>query len=733
MAQSNAAQEDLEATKKEHPDWIVGGQIYSDPEEREAARQALAKLQAEEEKKKQEQEQLEKEEANAIETERGKVIGSDASVAINNDLLKEAIGDIDYNAALGNSEEIKKRQHILDPSNYDTEIKTPNPGKMPNNEDPFPVDLKIEELEVHKPDIKIYQLTVPNECREVAKAVLKVSDTAEKRIVKLENMMATLYRYLFRIGSRMSINCQYYGGQTSFEKYKCIRCLVDNRTGEGQEIQLDQCLTCTRYEPIYGQVYEIMNDLGSNVASILDDNQMSYNNMDNYVEQNKVEKYHNESEKANIDLATVQLKSDTSYNDREFKQRWGNGIAMDWKLVPKEQQKPHINWRQSINDDGSNLKRLASFPMNEQNAGSNLVTAGKTMENIFIKNKQAMDLNSNSTIQNWISTGKQQGENVSDTLINKIKGGWAKEIRSAINGQQGLDSLAIACCAFISNNDPSSIISKLVDIKGVTGVDNPALNIAAYMSGINAIMGDESSNIPRIDKVTKPNDNSITSTETYHLNWENRDTWYWTEFAEPLSINAKKNGESDSDVMPFFPKICYLYCALLPYCKTSEYDGEWAAFPFDDNQIQNYGITFTSKYGPRGGRIHHGIDLGAPHGTEIHAIQDGIVIDPSGWGAGDCNAIIVDHGNGVISKYLHCSSHAVGVGTSVSKGDIIAYVGGWGKGHDGTYSDHLHLEIGTNGLDDSNQNPIDYYPLLADCQPERGDDHYYDLANHVMY
>ena len=734
MAQSNAAQEDLEATKKEHPDWIVGGQIYSDPEEREAARQALAKLQAEEEKKKQEQEQLEKEEANAIETERGKVIGSDASVAINNDLLKEAIGDIDYNAALGNSEEIKKRQHILDPSNYDTEIKTPNPGKMPNNEDPFPVDLKIEELEVHKPDVKIYQLTVPQECRELGKAVLKISDTAEKRIVKLENMMATLYRYLFRIGSRMSINCVYYGGQNpSFEKYKCIRCLVDNRTGEGQEIQLDQCLTCTRFEPIYGQVYELMNDLGSNVASILDDNQMAYSNMDKYVEQNRVEQYHDENEKASIDLATVQLKSDTSYNDREFKQRWGNGIAMDWKLVPKEQQKPHINWRQSINDDGSNLKRLASFPMNEQNAGSNLVTAGKTMENLFIKNKQAMDSNSNSEIQNWISTGKQQGENVSDTLINKIKGGWAKEIRSAINGQQGLDSLAIACCAFISNNDPSSIISKLVDIKGVTGVDNPALNIAAYMSGINAIMGDESSNIPRIDKVTKPNDNSIISTETYHLNWENRDTWYWTEFAEPLSINAKKNGESDSDVMPFFPKVCYLYCALLPYCKTSEYDGEWAAFPFDDNQIQNNSIYFTSKYGPRNGRIHYGIDLQAPHGTEIHAIADGTVIDPSGWGAEDCNAVIIDHGNGITSKYLHCSSHAVSVGTSVTKGTIIAYVGSWGNGHDGAYdADHLHLEIGTNGLNSSNQNPIDYYPLLADYQPERGN-HYYDLANHVMY
>ena len=52
------------------------------------------------------------------------------------------------------------------------------------------------------------------------------------------------------------------------------------------------------------------------------------------------------------------------------------------------------------------------------------------MENIFIKNRSAMDSNANSNIQNWINIGKQQGENVTDILINKIKGGWAKEIRS---------------------------------------------------------------------------------------------------------------------------------------------------------------------------------------------------------------------------------------------------------------------------------------------------------------
>ena len=58
------------------------------------------------------------------------------------------------------------------------------------------------------------------------------------------------------------------------QKYKTIRCLADDRINEGQEVQIDQCLYCTRYEPIAGQMYEIMNDLGTNVATILDDNQM---------------------------------------------------------------------------------------------------------------------------------------------------------------------------------------------------------------------------------------------------------------------------------------------------------------------------------------------------------------------------------------------------------------------------------------------------------------------------
>ena len=43
-------------------------------------------------------------------------------------------------------------------------------------------------------------------------------DATEKRIVRLENNMSTLMRYLFRLGARVFINCQYYG-QNTFPKY----------------------------------------------------------------------------------------------------------------------------------------------------------------------------------------------------------------------------------------------------------------------------------------------------------------------------------------------------------------------------------------------------------------------------------------------------------------------------------------------------------------------------------
>lgn len=131
---------------------------------------------------------------------------------ITDEKLAEIIGNRDFAGIMGDSEDMKKRQHLLNPKKYKTEIKKPNPGKMPNNEDAFPVDLKIEEFETHYPPTTIYKLKVHQKAKEAGIAVADVAWNAEKRLVKIENNLSTLFRLFFRLGSRMHINCLYWGG-----------------------------------------------------------------------------------------------------------------------------------------------------------------------------------------------------------------------------------------------------------------------------------------------------------------------------------------------------------------------------------------------------------------------------------------------------------------------------------------------------------------------------------------
>ena len=108
----------------------------------------------------------------------------------------------------------------------------------------------------------------------------------------------------------------------------------------------------------------------------------------------------------------------------------------------------------------------------------------------------------------------------------------------------------------------------------------------------------------------------------------------------------------------------------------------------------------TSEYGPRWGRMHRGIDLGAPVGTPIRAIRSGTVIF-AGWQGGYGQMTLIDHGNGVVSAYAHQSRFAVGQGARVSQGQVIGYVGMTGN----TTGPHLHLETRVGG---SAVNPRQY-------------------------
>jgi murein DD-endopeptidase MepM/ murein hydrolase activator NlpD len=100
----------------------------------------------------------------------------------------------------------------------------------------------------------------------------------------------------------------------------------------------------------------------------------------------------------------------------------------------------------------------------------------------------------------------------------------------------------------------------------------------------------------------------------------------------------------------------------------------------------------TSRFGPRWGRMHEGIDIGAAAGTPIAAAAAGTVI-VAGTQGGYGQLVVVDHGGGLSTAYAHQSRIAVSVGQVVGRGSILGYVGCTGH----CFGDHLHFEVRVNG------------------------------------
>ncbi len=87
-------------------------------------------------------------------------------------------------------------------------------------------------------------------------------------------------------------------------------------------------------------------------------------------------------------------------------------------------------------------------------------------------------------------------------------------------------------------------------------------------------------------------------------------------------------------------------------------------------------------------RLHAGIDLAAPTGTEIGAAAGGTVVTAGVLG-GYGNAVVIDHGGGLSTLYAHQSSLAVTVGQVVGPGQVVGRVGSTGN----STGPHLHFEV----------------------------------------
>ena len=608
-------------------------------------------------------------------------------------------------AITGTRSDMLSRQIAYDPTKHKNSFKQPSRGKAANNDDAFPVDLKIEELEIHFPHEYIHELQCCPQGLSVGKALLAHASAAEKRTVKLENNMATIMRYLFALGSRMHINCVYYGGQSQYQKYKCIRCLKDNRVEDAQDVSIDQCLACTRYEPILGAVYEIINDKGANLAQILDDNQMAYGNMREYTDFVNQDSYSQSLSEHKVGAGQQNVTARNPADEQtDFDVLYkGKGIKMNWDLVPVEQQKPHIGWRQSINDDGSYMRnhKLGSY----QYSAANMGAANSRSNSVWIVNKTAMDSNSSGELSSLIS----RGQAVTNEIDNYVNAHGAKDYTKNIVQQRNdagvvIDTTASIILSVLYETEFSSIAPTLRSIESElagAGIQNEIITATCFgidssgTSGTRYFVGEDA-------LLKKINDPQHPST----LNWANVNSWKWVEFAPYLS----NLGASSLDVVP---KICYAYSSLQKFMGSSRYDTADWGFPFTEDQITSLGdsLTFSSGYGERpngpNGSYHYGNDYACPEGTELHSCLSGTVViagDMSSAG----NVVCVQGDNGTGFVFMHCLSILVSTGDHVDRGQVIATSSNTG----GDYGYHLHL-----GLTSNASSSWDSYNTGADINP----------------
>lgn len=144
--------------------------------------------------------------------------------------------------------------------------------------------------------------------------------------------------------------------------------------------------------------------------------------------------------------------------------------------------------------------------------------------------------------------------------------------------------------------------------------------------------------------------------------------------------------------------------------KASSYSGSAGASVVSGNGMFTHpcpGYSRISSYfGPRkqpmagASSNHKGIDYAAEPGTPIYAAASGTVTT-AGYSGAEGNWIVINHGNGLQTYYMHCLKLYVHAGQKVSKGQNIAEVGSTGN----STGPHLHFQVMDGGVA---RNPLAY-------------------------
>ncbi len=167
--------------------------------------------------------------------------------------------------------------------------------------------------------------------------------------------------------------------------------------------------------------------------------------------------------------------------------------------------------------------------------------------------------------------------------------------------------------------------------------------------------------------------------------------------AEPYAFNSggpEENEQADGENTEIENQIRQVESGMVPANIPSIWPHE--------GKINN---EFGFRRNPFGGRtyeFHPGMDIDGERGENVVAPANGTVIK-AGWTGGYGNMLEIDHGNGLTTRYGHLSKIDVAVGDTITKGQLVAYIGSTGR----STGPHLHYEL---RLNDKSINPRHVLP-----------------------
>ena len=164
-------------------------------------------------------------------------------------------------------------------------------------------------------------------------------------------------------------------------------------------------------------------------------------------------------------------------------------------------------------------------------------------------------------------------------------------------------------------------------------------------------------------------------------------------FIEKLSDDEKDLQTKIDEINAQYDEVNKQILALAEQGIDTAYIGGELAWP-----VPGY-TRITSKYAMRVHpitgqyKLHTGVDIGAPAGSNFIAANDGIVVKAE-YNAAYGNMVIIDHGGGISTLYAHGSEILVQLGQSVKRGESILKVGSTGY----STGPHAHFEVRINGV-----------------------------------